>query len=115
MVPGAGSSGEAGLGRRRNKFQPLYSGEAAATGEETKSDTSTPARLASPEKKLESSPGVRSENLRQLRRYDSIDCIRTADLAQKFLRRRQIHIFFALKQLRQLFDFVRACARADRQ
>ncbi len=60
-------------------------------------------------------PGSSPTNLRQLRRYDSIDCIRTADLAQKFLRRRQIHIFFALKQLRQLFDFVRACARANRQ
>lgn len=114
MVPGAGSSGQAGLGRRKNKFQPLYSGEAAATVEETKSDTSTPARLASPEKKLESSPGVRSENLRRSC-YDSIDCIRTADLAQKFLRRRQIHIFFALEQLGQLFDFVPARARADRQ
>lgn len=31
------------------QIQPLYSGEAAATGEKTKSDTFTPARLASPE------------------------------------------------------------------
>ena len=30
---------------------------------------------------------------------DAIDCIHTTDLAQKCLRRRQIHVFFALEQL----------------
>ena len=61
----------------------LYSGEAAATGEESKSGTSTSARRASPEKKLECSPGASSENFHQSRCYASVDCIRTADLRQK--------------------------------
>ena len=34
------------------RISALYSGEAAATGEKTKSGTSTPARRASPEEKL---------------------------------------------------------------